>query len=219
MLKMLVIERWKTGWLLQAKLNVTSHNQQGVGHRSICLSKGHEEEKRIHNKNAATKEAMRKSVYRAWVERNCDENATVHRCTTILFYKWCLTTATKMRHSRPVIAKGKGETEDPLQKPRQIELVSLRSCRKIFLCNSPQSHHGKRTMAWLLPEEKRTVFYPGPTGTRAFEWHREPSIPGGKLWPVLVKRNQGSLTDQFCGIWKGHFPDAGHHSPEGSCGQ
>lgn len=207
------------GWLLQAKLNVTSHNQQEAGDHSICLSKEHAKEKRSHNKNAATKEATRKSIYRVWSKRNCDEDATVHHCTMTLFYKWCLTTATKMRETRPVMAEEKGQSEGTFQKALQIELVSLRSCRKTSLCDSTQSHHGKRTMAWFLPEEERTVFYPGPTGARASEWHRKPSIPGSKLWDAVVKRNQGPLTDQFRSIWKTHFPNTGHHCPEGSCGQ
>lgn len=120
-----------------------------------------------------------------------------------------------MRASRPVMAEGKGENEDTSQKALQIELVSLRSCRKTSLCDSPQRHYGKRTMAQLLPEEERAVFYPGPTGPRASEWHREPSIPGGKL----LKKQTRPLTDQFHGIWKTHFPKTGHHHPEGSCGQ
>lgn len=215
--KTFTIERGKMGWLLQAELNVASHSHQRAGHCSICLSK--EKKKKIHDKNADTKEAMRRTIYRACLERNCDENATVHRFTTILFYKWCLATATKMRESTPVTAEGKGESEDTFQKALKIELVLLRSCRKTSLCHSSQSHHGKRTTAWLLPEEERTAFYPGPTGPRASEWHRQHLIPGVKLWDVVVQRNHRSLADQFISIWKTHSPNTEHHHPEGSCGQ
>lgn len=47
-------------WLLQAKFNVISHNQQGVGHHSICLSKEHEKEENPQQKNVATRGGHKK---------------------------------------------------------------------------------------------------------------------------------------------------------------
>lgn len=45
------------------------------------------------------------------------------------------------------------------------------------------------------------------------EWNYvEPSIPDGKLLAVVVKMNEGPLTNQFCSIWKTQQShDSGHH--------
>lgn len=132
-------------WLLQVKFSVISHNQQGVGHRSICLSKEHEKEenpqqkKMLPQKRRPQEKEPTESGSKGVVMKI--SNTTGHCCTIILlyftsdhhiiiFYKWRPTRGTKRRKGRLVMAKGEGESEDTLQKALQIELVSLILCWK-----------------------------------------------------------------------------------------
>lgn len=191
------------GWLLQAKLSVTSHKHQRVGHHSIHLFEQTWE--RTHNKNAVTKEATRKSIG-VWVKMNYDESTIVHCCTILLFYKWCLTTATKVRLSGPVMAN------------KKVKTYSKSHC----ILNWSWDLVGKPPFVILLratvARESWHDFYlrkKGPAGARVSERYTEPCIAHGNLWDVAVIRNQGPLTDRFCSIWKTHFPDTEHQHSEG----
>ena len=208
------------GWLLQVKLNVTSHNQQGVGHHSICLSEEHEKENRIHNKNAATKEAMRKSIYGVWFEMNCDENATVHCCTIILYF----TSDAWLQ-----LQRWERAGQSWLRENGKVRTHSKRHCKLNW---RPWDLAGKSLFVILLratmARESWHDFYLRKKGqcfiqvllqlehlndTRGLQCQ---AVSCELQW---LKENQGPLTEQFRSLWKTHFPDTGHHHPEGSCGQ
>lgn len=206
MLKMFLIERGKMGWLLSSQAQCYK-SQRARSWWPFHLSEQRTWERKpktVHNKNASTKEAMRKKHLQSVGLKELWWNARALRCTGMLFNKWCLTTAAKVRESRPVMAEEQRKAKthskrhckfywspwDPAQKPLFASLLKATRARE----------------PWHDFHLRKKVFDPGPAGAWVSEQHRELFMPGGKLWAAAVKRNQELLPDQLLQYLEDMFP-------------
>lgn len=166
-------------WLLQAKFNVTSHNQQGVGHCSICLSKEHEKEKKNPQQKFCHKKGHEKKHLQSlgWKERWWKRHSILLHHHIILQ----VMPDYSYKDEREQVSHGWGKRGKRGHIPEGAAnwmglLEILWENLPLWFSSEPpwQENYGM-TSTW----GRKDSISPGLTGATASEWHREPSIPGG----------------------------------------